>query len=69
MDQLENLKLYKPNLAALLEDSWVDAMNVVKTVAIKLDKRTQRLLQEQQQKINQLLNINRQLETEQQKWI
>ena len=61
MQQLDNLKLYKPQLASTLEDSWVEAMNVVKGVSIRLAKRTDKLLDERDKKIAHLLAINRQL--------
>jgi hypothetical protein len=44
VEHLENLKLYKPQLAALLEDSWVDSMHILKTVIAKLSKRNERVL-------------------------
>ena len=43
-------------------------MNVVKSVAVRLAKRTDKLLDERDKKIAHLLTINRQLEGEQQKW-
>jgi FtsZ-binding cell division protein ZapB len=68
VEHLDNLKLYKPQLAALLEDSWVDSMQILKAVIAKLSKRNEKALEDKERKINELLRMNRELEKEQQKW-
>lgn len=52
LQHLDNLKLYKPQLAALLEDSWVDSMHILKAVIGKLSKRNEKVLEEKEKKIS-----------------
>ena len=59
---MDNLRLYKPQLTATFEDNWSDFMGVLKSVVVKLLKRTDRLLEEKDKKIAGLLKINRELE-------
>ena len=62
------MKLYKPQLASFLEDSWVDSMQILKTVIGKLNRRNEKVIEEKERKIAELLRMNRELEQEQQRW-
>jgi hypothetical protein len=61
--------LYKPQLSLLLEDSWTESMQVLKSIIIKFNKRNDKVINEKEHKISELLRMNRELENEQQKWI
>lgn len=68
LEHLENLKLYKPQLSSLLEDSWAESMQILRAVIVKLSKRSDKVIEEKEHKINELLRMNRELEKEQQRW-
>ena len=61
LENLENLRLYKPQLTAHFEDNWTDFMTTLKSVVVKLLKRTDRMSDEKEKKIANLLQINRDL--------
>lgn len=44
LEHLENLKLYKPNLSSLLEDSWAESMQILRSVIVKLSKRSDKVI-------------------------
>lgn len=62
------MKLYKPQLAASFEDNWADFMGLLKTVIVKMMRRTDRLLEEKEKKIAGLLQLNRELENREDQW-
>lgn len=68
LEHLENLKLYKPQLSSLLEDSWAESMQLLRAVIVKLSKRSDKVIEEKEHKIAELLRMNRELEKEQQRW-
>lgn len=68
LEHLENLKLYKPQLSSLLEDSWAESMQILRAVIVKLSKRSDKVIEEKEHKISELLRMNRELEKEQQRW-
>jgi len=59
LNNLDNLRLYKPQLTATFEDNWSDVMAVLKSVVVKLIKRTDRLMEDKDKKIVSLLQLNR----------
>lgn len=44
-------------------------MQVLKSIIIKFNKRNDKVINEKEHKISELLRMNRELENEQQKWI
>jgi hypothetical protein len=46
LEHLENLKLYKPQLSALLEDSWAESMQILRAVIGKLNRRSDKVIEE-----------------------
>ena len=66
-ENLSNLKLYKNQLSLQFEHNWAEFMDVLKTIVVKMIKRTDRMVEEKEVKVVQLLNINSQKEQEIQK--
>ena len=46
VQNLAKLKLYKQQLAVLFEENWFDFLAYLKTIIIKMNRRTQKLLAE-----------------------
>lgn len=60
MESLDSLKLYKSQLALQFEHNWAEFMDVLRSIVIKMNKRSDRKIEEKEMKIVQLLNINTQ---------
>jgi hypothetical protein len=68
LDNLENLRLYRPQLTATFEDNWSDFMGVLKSVVTRLLRRTDRMMEERERKVASLLQLNRELEGREEAW-
>lgn len=61
LQNLDNLRLYKHQLAALFEDNWAEFMVLLKAVVVKMMRRSEKVAEERERKIGALLEMNREL--------